>query len=250
MLALLLASGPAQAQRYDLPPRPDGPVLDQAGLLSRAEAQRLARKLSAYEDTTSTALVVVTVQRLDGAPIADYAVALGREWGVGQQGKDNGAVVLVSRGDRKVFIATGYGLEGAIPDAIANRIVDQVITPAFREGQFYAGLDRATDALIQAARGEYTAERTRSRGADDDSGIPALLFIGLIFAYFIATSLWRGSSGGGKGGRKRRSRHGDIPIIFWGSGGGFGGGGGFSGGGGFGGFGGGSFGGGGAGGSW
>jgi uncharacterized protein len=248
LLAAVAVSG-VQAQRYDIPPRPDGPVLDQGDLLSPTAERRLTRKLTAYTDTTSTALVVVTVPSLNGAPISDYAVVLGREWGVGQQGKDNGVVVLVSKGDRKVFIATGYGLEGAIPDAIANRIVDRIITPAFREGQFYAGLDRGTDAIIQAAAGEFTAEATRSTDSSDD-GIPALGFVLLIILYFVASSLWRGGSG--KKGRKKKhhSRHGDFPIIFWG-GGGHGGGGGFGGGGGgFGGFGGGSFGGGGAGGSW
>ncbi len=249
LLAVAVVSG-VQAQRYDLPPRPDGPVLDQGDLLSPTDERRLARKLTAYTDTTSTALVVVTVPSLDGAPISDYAVVLGREWGIGQEGKDNGVVVLVSKGDRKVFIATGYGLEGAIPDAIANRIVDGIITPAFREGQFYTGLDRGTDAIIQAAAGEFTAEASRSTDSGD-SGFPALGFILLIILYFVFSSVRRG--GPGQSGRKKKhhTRHGDFPIIFWGGGGHHGGGGGFGGGGGgFGGFGGGSFGGGGAGGSW
>ena len=235
-----------QAQRYDLPPRPSGPVLDQGSMLSSTEEERLVRKLTAFTDTTSTAIVVVTLRSLNGAPIADYAVELGREWGVGQEGKDNGVVLLVSRQDRELFIATGYGVEGALPDAIANRIVERVITPAFREGQFYAGIDRGTDAIIQATKGEYEAAAS-SGSASSDEGIPfALLFTGLILLYFVITSL-RG--GGGSGRQSARRRHGAMPIIFWGGGGR--GGGGFSGGGGgFGGFGGGSFGGGGAGGSW
>jgi uncharacterized protein len=218
-------------------------------MLSSTEEQQLARKLTAFTDTTSTAVVVVTVRSLEGAPIADYAVALGREWGVGQEGTDNGVVLLVSRGDRQMFIATGYGVEGALPDAIANRIVERVITPYFREGQFYAGIDRGTDAIIQATKGEYEATAASSRSASSDDGLPtALIFTLLVLAYFVITSV-RGGGGRGKKGRRSR-RHGDFPIIFWG-GGGHGGGGGFSGGGGgFGGFGGGSFGGGGAGGSW
>lgn len=237
---------PAAAQRYDFPPRPSQPVLDQAEMLSGPERQRLVQKLTAYEDTTSTAIVVVTVPRLNGAPISDYAISLGREWGVGQEDKDNGVVVLVSEEDREMFIATGYGVEGALPDAIANRIVDQVMTPAFRQGQFYAGLDRGTDAIIQATQGEFTADEAGSSSSEEGPST-ALLFILLILAYFVTSSFWR--RGRGQGARKSRRRHGDMPVVIWG-GGGSRGGGGFSGGGGFGGFGGGSFGGGGAGGSW
>lgn len=247
LLASVLAA-PAAAQRYDFPPRPDQPVLDQADMLSDAEERRLVQKLTAYEDTTSTAIVVVTVSSLDGAPISDYAVYLGREWGVGQAEKDNGVVVLVSKGDRKVYIATGYGVEGALPDAIANRIVDQVITPAFRQGQFYAGLDRGTDAIIQATVGEYTADPSASSSSSDGGISTALVYIFLILLYFGGSALWR--RGRGKGARKSRRRHGDMPLIIWGGGGGSHGGGFGGGGGGFGGFGGGSFGGGGAGGSW
>jgi uncharacterized protein len=246
--AVLLARS-AAAQRYDLPPRPNGPVLDQGEMLSGAEEQRLARKISAFEDTTSTAVVVVTLQSLNGAPIADYAVVLGREWGVGQEEKDNGVVLLVSRGDREMFIATGYGVEGALPDAIANRIVERVITPAFRQGQFYAGIDRGVDAIIQATKGEFEADAA-ARSASSDDGMPmALIFTLLVLAYFVGTSFFRGG-GGGKRSRRSRRQHGDMPLIIWGGGGGGGGGGFGGGGGGFGGFGGGSFGGGGAGGSW
>lgn len=237
---------PAVAQRYDFPPRPSQPVLDQGEFLSGTEQRRLSQKLTAFEDTTSTAIVVVTVPSLNGAPISDYAISLGREWGVGQEDKDNGVVVLVSREDRQMFIATGYGVEGALPDAVANRIVDQIITPAFRQGHFYAGLDRGTDAIIQATQGEFTADQTRSQSSEDGPST-ALLFILMILIYFVASS-FRGR-GRGKGARKSRRRHGGMPVVIWG-GGSSRGGGGFSGGGGFGGFGGGSFGGGGAGGSW
>jgi len=239
----------AAAQRYDLPPRPAGPVLDEGEMLSDAEEQRLARKIAAFADTTSTAVVVVTLQSLNDAPISDYAVELGRAWGVGQEGKDNGVVMLVSRGDREMFIATGYGVEGALPDAIANRIVERVITPAFREGQFYAGIDRGVDAIIQATKGEFDADAS-ARSASSDDGLPkALIFTLLILVYFVGRSFFRGGRGGKKSRRSRR-RHGDVPVIIWGGGGGSGSGGFGGGGGGFGGFGGGSFGGGGAGGSW
>ena len=252
LLAAVWAS-PALAQRYDFPPRPDGPVLDQANMLSGGQERALARKLMAYEDTSSTAIVVVLLSSLEGAPVDDYAISLGRDWGVGQEGKDNGVVVLVSKNDRKMFIATGYGVEGALPDAIANRIVERIMTPAFRQGQFYAGMDRGTDAIIQATMGEYTATEETATSSSDDGISTTLIYIFLIFAYFIASSFWRRGGGKKKGAKTSRRRQGDLPIFIWGGGGsgGFGGGGGGGfGGGGFGGFGGGSFGGGGAGGSW
>jgi uncharacterized protein len=252
LLAAVWAS-PALAQRYDFPPRPDGPVLDQANMLSGGQERALARKLTAYEDTSSTAIVVVLLSSLEGAPVDDYAISLGRDWGVGQEGKDNGVVVLVSKNDRKMFIATGYGVEGALPDAIANRIVERIMTPAFRNGDFYAGIDRGTDAIIQATMGEYTAAEETAVSSSDDGISTTLIYIFLIFAYFIGSSFWRRGGGKKKGAKTSRRRHGDLPIFIWGGGGsgGFGGGGGGGfGGGGFGGFGGGSFGGGGAGGSW
>lgn len=245
---MVLLGSDVFGQTYDFPPRPAQPVLDQGEMLSPAQERQLAGKLVGFEDTTSTAIVVVTVQDLNGAPVSDYAFELGRAWGVGQEEKDNGVVVLVSRGDRKMFIATGYGVEGALPDAVANRIVERIITPAFREGRYYDGLDRGTDAIIQATRGEYEATPD-SRSASGEDDVPtALIFTLLILLYFVGSSFFRGG-GRGKRGRDSRRRHGDMPVFIWGGGGR--GGGGFSGGGGgFGGFGGGSFGGGGAGGSW
>ena len=223
-LGLTLLGPSALAQRYDLPPRPSGPVLDQGEMLSGTEEQRLARKISAFEDTTSTAVVVVTLRSLNGAPISDYAVELGRAWGVGQEGKDNGVVLLVSRGDREMFIATGYGVEGALPDAIANRIVERVITPAFRQGQFYAGIDRGVEAIIQATKGEFDADATAQSAASDDGMPMALIFTLLILVYFVGRSFFRGG-GSGKTSRRSRRQHGDMPVIIWGGGGGGGAGG-------------------------
>lgn len=246
----ILVASPAQAQRYDFPPRPSKPVLDQADLLSPVEERQLARKLTAFEDTTSTAIVVVTVPTLDGAPVSDYTISLGREWGVGQSEKDNGVVFLVSEGDREMFIATGYGVEGALPDVVVNRIIDRIVTPAFRQGLFYVGIDRGTTAIIQATEGEFTADAVRSVPAREPHGAPITLEGILTFLIILATlfvMLLRIYLAG-RGGRTHTT-----PIYFGGSGGTGGGfsGGGFSGGGGsFGGFGGGSFGGGGAGGSW
>jgi len=233
-------------------------VTDQGDFLSSSEERLLSAKLAGYADSTSTQIVIVTVQDLGGYAPVDYATELGRKWGVGQEGDDNGVVILVSREEREVFIAPGYGLEGVIPDALAGRIVRNVLVPQFRAGAFYQGLDEAVNALILAASGEFTADdiaADRPRGGPPID--PAVIFIIMIFIVFAISAL-RNRGGGGGGGYRRRS-HGAWPIIFWGGmgghhrGGGFGGGGfGGFGGGGFGGFGGGggSFGGGGAGGSW
>ena len=219
-------------------------ITDQADLLSPTEEQALTRRLRFYADSTSTQIVIVTVADLGGADIAQYATELGQQWGVGQQGKDNGAVILVSRDDREVFIATGYGLEGAIPDAVAGRIVRAILVPNFKQGRFYEGISGAVDALILAASGEFTADQlSPNPSANEREDVIGLLFVLFIIILFVLSAIRRG----GGGGRYHR-RRGGPPVIIWG-GGGFSGGGGFGGGGGFSG-GGGGFGGGGAGGSW
>lgn len=250
-----------QAQGISVIPPSGEWVTDRGELLSPVEERMLTEKLRSYADTTSTQIVVVTLQSLDGVPAADYAVELGRRWRVGQEGKDNGAVILVSRDEREAFIATGYGLEGSIPDAIASRIYRNIMVPHFRAGRFHSGISEAADALIAAARGEFAAERVEAPRRRQERGLDgATLFVLMIIAYFILSGV-RSGGGGSGGGRRYRRRSGIPPVIIWGGGGGggfgggrggFGGGGGGFGGGGFGGFGGGggSFGGGGAGGSW
>lgn len=231
-----------------LPERPNPPRLvnDLAGALQPDERAQLERKLDAYNDSTSTQITIVIVKTTDPYPIGDYAFQIGRKWGVGQKGKNNGLVLCWATETRKVFIATGYGLEGAIPDAIAKRIVNETIIPAFKQQQFFAGLDAATTEIIQRAQGEYQTDTS----AEDDGGAGFIIL--LIIGFIILAIIFRNRGGG-----SNRSRGGGFgPVFFpttysgWGSssGGGFGGG--SSGGGGFGGFGGGSFGGGGAGGSY
>ena len=231
--------------------RPTGKwVTDLADMMTASEERQLSQKLATYNDTTSTQIVVVTLPSLDGVPEGDYAIELGRQWGVGQDGQDNGVVILASRDDRRLFIATGYGLEGAIPDIIANRIVEDIMIPNFRQGRFYNGFSAAADAIILAARGEFTASARNNNEGLDPETVRFLIFM-IIFIIIIA------SRNGGSSGGKRYRRRGGFPTVVWGptiggggSSGGFGGGG--FGGGGFGGFsgGGGSFGGGGAGGGW
>ncbi|HET6567998.1 MAG TPA: TPM domain-containing protein [Rhodothermales bacterium] len=252
-----LPLGIVRAQNLDVVPSQGQLVVDQAGMLSASEEQALNQELIAYDDSTSNQIVVVTIPTLNGADPINYAVSLGRKWGVGQEGKDNGVVMLIGRDDHTITIAVGYGLEGAIPDALADRIRRNVMVPLFRQGRFYEGISAGVHALIQAAAGEFEAdEQTRRRGG---GGLNATtIFILLIIAFFVISAVSNRGGGGGKGGGGRRYRRGVgfPPVIIWGGGfgggrgGGFGGGGFGGGGGGFGGFGGGSFGGGGASGGW
>lgn len=258
-VVLLFCTLTVSAQSRVLPkPNPPRLVNDAAQLLTPDQIASLEAKLVAYDDTTSNQIAVVLVKTLNGLEPNDYATQLGREWGVGGKEFNNGLVILISTGNdgqekRKVYIATGYGLEGAIPDIIAKRIVDREMVPNLQAGNYYRALDEATDALIKAAAGEYKApEGYRNRG-EGEGGIP----VGLIIFIIIMVIIFASRGGGGRGGGGMLSRRGyrgwnSGPPIFFPGGFGGGGGGGFGGGGGggFGGFGGGGFGGGGAGGDW
>jgi uncharacterized protein len=241
-----------------IPKKPSPPRLvnDFAGMLTPEQVHALENKLVAYNDSTSSQIAVVTVESLEGYEDEEYALALGREWGVGGKDFNNGVIILISKQDRKSRIEVGYGLEGAIPDITAKTIIDHDITPNFREGNYYRGLDEATDALIKAAAGEYKAPPGQKKGKSKGIGFGAIIIF-LIMVFLFAS----GRKGGGRGGGGMISRRGYRDFgAGWilgsllegasrGGGGGWSGGGGSSGGG-FGGFGGGGFGGGGASGSW
>jgi uncharacterized protein len=240
----------------DIPPRPNPPRLvnDLANMLAPQEVQMLEQKLVNYNDSTSTQIAIVTVTSLGPYDISDFAYRIGETWGIGGKGKNNGILILVSKNERKVNISTGYGLEHVVPDAYAKRIIEQIIKPAFARGDFYHGLNSATDQIILLASGEYKAE---PKDREDGGSSPLLfwLIIGLL-VIFIISRMFGGGKGGRRGGGMRTLMNpyggfgtfGDFSSgrgPFGGGGGGFGGGGG-----GFGGFGGGSFGGGGASGDW
>ncbi|HEY0609947.1 MAG TPA: TPM domain-containing protein [Chitinophaga sp.] len=246
-LCLLLITG-LQTFAQEVPPRPTPPRLvnDLAGVLLRQEADDLERKVTAYNDSTSTQIAIVTVKTVGDYDISETALKILRDWGVGSKEKNNGLVILAAIEDRKVRIETGYGLEGAVPDAIANRIIDQIIVPNFREGHYYQGLDQAVNAIEKAAAGEYKAIPKKRRGKGGGS-----IFVLIVVAIILLSIINNRRGGGTTISRRGWGGWGGIPMGGggWssGSGGGWGGGGG---GGGFGGFGGGSGGGGGASGSW
>lgn len=251
-ILLLLGIAAFSQERFDpekiLTQIPSQLVNDYTNTLTPDQRQALERKLVAFDDSTSTQIAVVIVPTLDGQDISDFNVKLGRAWGVGGKEFSNGVVLLIAKGDRKLNIATGYGVEGALPDITASHIITDIIRPNFRGEDYYRGIEEGTDAIIQAVKGEYTAPKNYGKKPKGGSRFIFIIIIIILFLVF---------SGGKGGGGSFMSRRGAMPFILGsllGSGGRGSGGGGWSGGGGssggFGGFGGGSFGGGGASGSW
>ena len=240
MMALIMSCVVATTVAKEVPPTPNRLVNDYAKVLSASDVQRLEQKLVQYDEQTSTQIAVVIIQSLEGDDMFDYSQRLAETWGIGGAENDNGVLLIVSIDDRKLRIHTGYGTEGAIPDATAKQIIEDEIKPGFKAGDYYAGIDRGTDAMIAALKGEYTAAPKKRKRGFPFGLIPVILII--ILASIFGRR--RRYTGYGSSGR----RYYGTPWI-----GGFGGGssgGDFGGGGGFGGFGGGGFGGGGAGGSW
>ena len=234
-----------------IPTRPESQRLvnDQASIFTHDQKEYLERMLVAFDDSTSNQIAVVTVLDLEGYAASEYATRIGLEWGVGSDKFDNGVVLLVKPrvGDSygEVFIAVGYGLEGAIPDAYAKRIVDTELVPHLSEGDYYGGVAAACEVLMKLASGEIS--ELREDDGEDVAWVIASIFLVIIIVVIVIAVNSKGGSGNGGtfsggGGSSRRTIY-TGPVIRGGSGGSGG-----SFGGGFGGFGGGSFGGGGAGG--
>lgn len=242
----------------ELPDAPNPPRLvnDFAHCMQAGEVATLEGKLVDYDNTTSVQITIVTVESIGPYEPSPYAVALFKKWKIGNKGKNNGVLILAAIRDRKLNITTGYGLEGALPDAVTGRIRREEMNPYFQQGKYYEGFSRAADKIIAATKGEYTADAdyaNRGRHGKGIGGRSILIVLGIVF--FIVWLLSRGGGGGGGyiSGRGHRSWGGGgwFGGGFGGFGGGSGGwGGGGSGGGGFGGFGGGDTGGGGSSGSW
>ena len=245
----------------DFPARPEPPRLvnDLAGLLSSAQVAALENKLDAFSQKTSTQIAIVVVKDIFGYEKGDYTYKLAEKWGIGQKGKNNGILILVKpKSDNgetgKVFIAVGYGLEGAVPDITARKtIISAEMLPSFKANDYYTGLDRATNVLMSLTAGEFTADQYDKK-ISKPSVFPGFALLILIFFVVMIFNRNRYRTVGADGGGG--SLLGSIWLLsmLGGRGGGgswndFSGGGGSSGGG-FGGFGGGSFGGGGAGGEW
>ncbi|RMF24056.1 MAG: TPM domain-containing protein, partial [Bacteroidetes bacterium] len=207
---LLLASG---LSAKEVPPPPDPPRLvnDFVGLLSRTESQALENKLVAYDDSTSTQIAIVIERSLEGDDIFDYSFRLAEAWGIGRKGKDNGILIYIAFEDRQIWIQTGSGAEGFLPDVMAKRIIDNIIVPAFRQQAYFQGLDRATDAIMQLGSGEFEPE---GLGKKKISAARVIFFIVLLIVLFILLSRMGGGGGGGyyRGGRYDRGGG----WIWWG----------------------------------
>lgn len=253
----LLISGNVKAQ-YDIPEKPKSDlslIFDYSGsnLISNQEKQALNQKLIDYELKTSTQIVIIIVNSLNGEDPNYLAAQWAHKWGVGQKGKDNGMIILMSATDRKISIQNGYGLEEYITDARSRQIIQNIIIPNFKRNNYYKGLNNALDAIFSILDGTFTEDGTNTNESNNPA--PIIIFIIIFFILMWIISKNNGGNGGGNRGR-RNSTLGDIIFTDFGRsswpsgrGGGFGSSGGF-GSGGFGGFGGGGFGGGGASGSW
>ena len=262
LLLLLFVASNCHAQQIPSRPTPPRLVNDFTNTLTLPQKNKLEQKLVAYNDSTSTQIAVVFVDDLQGTTAADFAYQLGEKWGVGTK-ENNGIVILVKpKNDTKgeVFIGVGYGLEPYIPDAIAKRIIENEMIPAFKSNDYYRGVDKAVDIIIGLALGAFTADEY----SGDEGEIFILVFfiiMTVLMCVFISlagkmktysskhddSSVWKALFWASVFSNSNRHNHHNHWNDFSGSSGGFGGG---FGGGSFGGFGGGSFGGGGAGGSW
>ncbi len=233
LLMMVLALTPCLLAAQDFPSEPVGMVNDFASIFSSSERQQLETKLRNYRDSTTNVIAIATLPDLQGYDIQQVGTQLFNDWRMWHEERYNGVLIVIAPNERKMRIEVGYGLEGAIPDVMAGRIIRNVLTPAFRKGDYYSGLDRATSIMIELAQGEYEGDLTSSSSEDDDIS-SAIIFI--LFIIFVIYSIMR-KGGGGRGRRRRTLGSGGHIWIGSGgfsggsSGGGFGG---FSGGGGFG----------------
>jgi uncharacterized protein len=230
VMALALLGGDALA--LDVPPLV-GRVNDGANVLSAQMRSQLEAQLESYERSTGHQLAVLTIPSLEGEPIEDYTIRVVESWQLGKKGKDDGVLLFVAVGDRKIRIEVGYGLEGDLPDALVGRIIREVMAPAFRQGDLGFGISRAVSAISSATGGQGESlpppRRTRSH---DGGGLSPYLLLALVVLLFIGGGRGMGGfivgsalgggfgRGGGFGGGGSRQSGG-----FRGGGGGFGGGG-------------------------
>lgn len=243
--------------QYKIPetPKKQTSVYDYYKLLSNSEKQNLEAKLIQYSDSTSTQIVVAIINSTKGESIGILAPRWAQKWGVGQAKEDNGVFILLARDDRKIWISPGYGVEHLLTAGITGELTRNIIIPEFKKGNYYRGLDKASDAIFKVLKGEYKEDRKRKK----EKSSSFFKIIPIIFFIILFIIISNRNNRGGRGGKRRGGFSILDAIILSNAGRGFGGGSGFgssgSSGGGFGGgfsggFGGGGFSGGGAGGSW
>lgn len=195
---------PASALAFNVPTN-DGFVTDAANLLKPAEKQTLETELNDYKQQSSNEIAVVTVPTIGDSALEDVSLQIARAWGIGTKEHNNGILILVAYQERKVRIEVGYGLEGAVPDIVAKGIIDTDITPHFRDGDYYGGIEQAIDSLKKHIGGEYTAERYNQQPTFPVFSIYGLFIIIVIIQWMISVmsrtkSWWLGGVFGGIGG--------------------------------------------------
>ncbi|PVX45138.1 uncharacterized protein C8C85_0913 [Flavobacterium sp. 103] len=258
-LLLVLFSSNCIFSQFTIPEKPSfqTSVYDYANVLSPEEKAQLEEKLIKYSDSTTTQIVVITIESLKNEDVSQLATKWGQTWGIGGTAKDdNGVIILLAKNERKIAINPGYGLEDRLTAGTGGEIIRNIIVPEFKAGSYYQGLDKGTSAIIDVFKGKYKGERKQTKGKD----FPILPIIVIVVIVLILLSKNRNAGGGGNSGNRGGGGPSLLDVIILsslgrGGGGGFGGGssgGGFGGGGGGfgGGFGGGGFSGGGSSGGW
>ena len=242
LLFLISLTAIHSARALEVPPL-RGRVNDYAGLMPAARARALEERLARFEQETGHQVAVLTIPGLEGEDLEGFGLKVAESWKIGKKGFDNGAIFLIAKEDRKLRIEVGYGLEGVLPDAIASRIIREVVVPYFLANDFARGIEAGVEAIIKIASGEPLPEPARRRPGQNQTLFILFLLAIPIVAILSSLSQKRTHQAWSGAGRRYTGQGGP----FWGGGGfgggGFGGGGGFSGGGG-------GFGGGGASGSW
>jgi uncharacterized protein len=246
LILVFILSGMYANAQYTIPDKPSfqTSVYDYADVLNPTEEKELESKLIRYSDSTSTQIVVISVEDLKGEDIGILTPKWAHEWGIGQEKEDNGILILLSKKDRKIWIAPGYGVEERLTAGINGELTRNIIIPEFKAGSYYSGLDKGADAIFKVLQGKYKGSRKKESNFPVGIIVVVVVFLVLVFSK---------RNSGGNGGRSGGLDLGDMIILssLGRSGSGFGGGSFGGGSGGFGGgFGGGGFSGGGAGGSW
>jgi uncharacterized protein len=195
---VLFLFAPALSNALDVPPL-RGRVNDYAKLLSPERAAlALEAQLEKFEQETGHQIAVLTIPSLEGDSLEDFSIRVAETWKIGKKGFDNGAILLVARDDRKLRIEVGYGLEGVLPDAIASRIIREVITPRFRSGDYTGGIEAGVDSILKVAKGEVLPQPTRpapGRTASEGASLHNILMITAMLALFIGMTRRRLVSG-------------------------------------------------------
>lgn len=193
LIVLLAISFAKSSEAFEVPPN-DGFVTDTTGILSADQEAQLEKTLDAYSKETSNDIAILIVETLDGEPISDLAVDIGRKWGVGQKEFNNGIMIVIAYADRQIFIATGYGLEGAVPDIVAKGVIDREITPYFKHGDYYGGIAAGIESLKKHIGGEYTADRYKNKRSDGGDKVAFLFFFCFILLQWLSAIFARSKS--------------------------------------------------------